>query len=347
MSKLRDEQNWLIIGSLCVLALVAIGFSLHYTRGVLIPFVFAIFVASVVSPLVDFQVVRLRFSRAAAVAVTLLVVVTALVGFGLLVLETLQIVVRSAGAYTSNMVELGNDLLDQLQAWNIDIDAQELLNRLKADAPRMATSIVGSLTGFLAKGVLVFIFVGFLLAGRNSFAVRTGIYADIDTQIRRYITTKLVISGVTGVLVWLCLRLFGLDMALVFGLFAFMLNFIPSVGSIIATLLPVPTAVAQFSDDLLMIVAVVAVPGVIQMTIGNVIEPKLMGEGLKLHPVTILLALTFWGMLWGPLGMLLAVPMTATIRIVLDQFEITRPASRLLAGTLPGTNQAADGTRLA
>ena len=95
-----------------------------------------------------------------------------------------------------------------------------------------------------------------------------------------------------------------------------------------------------------MIAAVVLIPGAIQMTIGNVIEPKLMGGGMKLHPVTILLSLAVWGLLWGPMGMLLAVPMTAAIRIVLDHFEITQPASRLLAGTLPGTSQITDVSRL-
>ena len=77
------------------------------------------------------------------------------------------------------------------------------------------------------------------------------------------------------------------------------------------------------------------IPGSIQMLIGNVIEPKVLGDGLNLHPITILLALAVWGLLWGPIGMLLAVPMTAIIRIVLMRFEITRPAGKVLAGDLP------------
>jgi AI-2 transport protein TqsA len=341
MDRLRDEQAWLVTASLSVMALVVMGFGLSYTRGVLIPFVLAVFLASVVSPLVDFQVVRMRFPRALAVIVAMLVVVVVLCGCGLIAINTIQTIVRSAGEYSSNIIEMGNDLLRRLKAWNISVDAQELFDQMKAAAPRITTSVVAGLTGFVSKGVLVLIFVGFLLAGRDSYAVRTGVYADIDTQIRRYLGTKFVISAITGLLVWLCLRMFHLELASVFGLFAFMLNFIPSVGSIIATFLPLPTAAAQFSDDPLKIIGVLAVPGVIQLTIGNVIEPKLMGEGLKLHPVTILMSLAVWGLLWGPIGMLLAVPMTATIRIVLDQFQITTPVSRLLAGTLPGTQDKA------
>ena len=139
----------------------------------------------------------------------------------------------------------------------------------------------------------------------------------------------------TGLLTGVILALFGLDLALVFGVLAFFLNFIPSVGSIVATLLPIPMAMVQF-DGFWMIAGIVLVPGAIQMTIGSGIEPVLMGEGLDLHPVTILLALVFWGLIWGVVGMFLAAPITAVLRIVLDRFETTRPIAGLLAGRLPG-----------
>jgi AI-2 transport protein TqsA len=128
-------------------------------------------------------------------------------------------------------------------------------------------------------------------------------------------------------------------MAFVFGLLAFLLNFIPSVGSIIATLLPLPMAVAQF-NTVWPIIGVVAIPGTLQLVIGNAIEPKLLGRGLELHPVTILLALAFWGLLWGYMGMVLAVPITAIIRIILIRFETTRAMGNLLGGKLPGQDIA-------
>ena len=116
------------------------------------------------------------------------------------------------------------------------------------------------------------------------------------------------------------------------------MNFIPSIGSIISTLLPIPVAVASF-ETFGPVVLVILIPGMIQMIIGNGIEPKLMGEGRNLHPVTVLLTLSCWGMLWGVVGMLLAVPMTAVIRIVLMQFETLRPVGDLLAGKLPGCDE--------
>lgn len=99
--------------------------------------------------------------------------------------------------------------------------------------------------------------------------------------------------------------------------------------------LPIPIALAQF-DTALPIVAAIALPGAVQLVIGNIIDPKLSGDGLELHPVAVLMALAFWGLLWGPVGMILAVPMTAILRLVLIQFETLRPMGDLLAGKLPG-----------
>src|SRR5262249_30641395 len=127
--------------------------------------------------------------------------------------------------------------------------------------------------------------------------------------------TKTLISAVTGLLVGTVLWSFGLHMAYLFGLLAFLLNYIPSVGSIIATFLPIPIALTQFHDPW-HIAAVVGVPGSIHMTIGNFIEPRLMGRDLELHPVTVLLSLAFWGLLWGVIGMVLAVPIMASLRVV-------------------------------
>ena len=125
---------------------------------------------------------------------------------------------------------------------------------------------------------------------------------SIPRWCRRYVGTsgiKVLASAVTGLLVWAILTFVGLKLAGAFGILAFLLNFIPSIGSIIATLLPIPIAVVQFQSSPWLIVPVVAVPGLLQGLIGNIIEPKLQGEGLNLHPVTVILALSFWGLYLG------------------------------------------------
>ena len=192
----------------------------------------------------------------------------------------------------------------------------------------------GTVVGLLTTGGLVAIFVVYLLAGRRPAELRTGFYAEIDAKVQRYIVTKVAVSATTGTLVGLILWLFGLELALVFGVAAFLLNFIPSVGSIVATLLPLPIALIQY-ESIWPIIGVLALPGAVQITIGNGVEPILLGESLDLHPVVVLLALIFWGMLWGVVGMLLAAPITAILRIVLARIETTRPVAEILAGRLP------------
>jgi AI-2 transport protein TqsA len=136
------------------------------------------------------------------------------------------------------------------------------------------------------------------------------------------------------VLFWVILASFGIELALVFGVVTFVLNFIPSIGSIVATLLPIPVALVQY-ETMGPVIALVVLMTVVQLVIGNGLDPLLMGQNLNLSPVTILAALVFWGLLWGVVGMLLAAPLTAILRIILAQFETTRPMSELLAGRLP------------
>ncbi|HUW19221.1 MAG TPA: AI-2E family transporter [Sedimentisphaerales bacterium] len=334
MSDRRDESTWLITGSLVVLAAAAVAAALLYTRAVMIPFVLAVFTVSLVSPILDFQVIRLKFPRPLAAAVTFLVVIVIIALVCLLITLAVQMVISTASRYSNDFANLAKEVFLQVDRWGVKLNQDKIVNDLRDKIPNLVTDAVGRVLGVLSRAFLILIFVVFLLAGRNPHAVRSGVYADIDSNIRRYIATKVVISIVTGLLVWGVLKVVGLELAGVFGMLSFLLNFIPSIGSIIATLLPIPIAVAQFQNPWL-IIYVVAVPGAIQISIGNFIEPKLMGKGLNLHPVTILLALSFWGLLWGIGGMFLAAPMTAVIRIVLMQFDTLRPLGKLLAGELP------------
>ena len=189
-----------------------------------------------------------------------------------------------------------------------------------------------SLIGVMSQAVLVLIFMLFMVTGRAS----SGTLGDVENRIRGYVMTKVIVSSITGILVWLILSVLNVEMALVFGVFAFLLNFVPSVGSIISTVLPLP--IVLIGDYSLAVkVLAIALPGVAQFAVGNFVEPKMLGDSMDLHPVTILLALIFWGMVWGTVGALLATPITAVLRILLDKEPLTRPVAELMAGRIPGT----------
>ena len=428
-SQLKHQQNWVVTASLSVLALVAIAFVLHYTRDILVPFVIAIFVGSLVAPLMDVMELKWKWRHSISVGVGLVVVMAATALFGVILTASIGRIASSADRYKTSFKTL-TDKIDNRIRKTMSLD--EALDEEKSEAkpradgtpevageepagsgtdasamnaadkpndpsrggekgnetkapgddadksdettpgykssdsseentspvqkyflaqiPKLAEWLLGQTATLFSGGILTVIFVMFVLAGRDPKVVRQGFYKDIDTQVRRYITQKVVLSVTTGLLVWLSLALFEMEMAPVFGVMAFLLNFIPSIGSIISTLIPIPFALAMVPevvepggltyDNISVLLGVILLPGAVQMIIGNVIEPKWMGDDLQLHPITILLALAVWGLLWGPIGMLLAVPMTAIIRIVLMKFEITRIAGNALAGKLPDLDAA-------
>lgn len=340
MQRLSAEQSRLVTGSLVILAATAIATALVFTRVVMVPFVLAIMFTYLLAPLVDALQDRLRFPRAVAVALAIVIGIGLLTLLGLLITVSTSGLLQSADIYRERLAILAERVQVAAAGWGIPLDQQPLFDTLRRlPIGKLVQQAAGTVLGLVTNGVLVLIFLVYLLGTRRPPALRRGIYRDMDRAIQRYLVTKVSTSALTGVLVGLILSLFGLDLALVFGILAFFLNFIPSLGSIVATLLPIPVAIIQY-ETAWPVIGVVLLPALVQVTVGNGLEPILMGRRLDLHPVTILLALLFWGLIWGVVGMLLAAPMTAVLRIVLSQFETTRPVADLLAGRLPETLSA-------
>ena len=142
-------------------------------------------------------------------------------------------------------------------------------------------------------------------------------FRDITEQVQRYITTKFLLSLLTGVLAGLILWLFGVDFFIVWAVFTFLLNFIPNIGSAIAVILPALMTLVQF-ESLGYALLVTAILITVQTIIGNGLEPKIFGDRLGLNPLVILLSLLLWGYIWGIVGMFLSVPLTAIAKIIMS-----------------------------
>tara|TARA_B100000780_G_scaffold234076_1_gene174377 strand:+ start:354 stop:908 length:555 start_codon:yes stop_codon:yes gene_type:complete len=152
-----------------------------------------------------------------------------------------------------------------------------------------------------------------------------------------------MLSLVVGVVTAIILLAVGLELWLIFGALAFWLNFVPTVGAVVAVFLPMPLVILDPDMSLVSMILAFVLPFTAHMVVGNVLEPLLFGHSLELQPVAILLSLTIWSMLWGLTGMVLAVPITAVLKIHLD--SIDHPASkflvRLLVGGTGGANEGA------
>jgi AI-2 transport protein TqsA len=261
---------------------------------------------------------------------------------GLLVAASIGQIEENSDRYQQRLEDLtrkGAETLAVLPLERLGIDQDEAFSRLrKASTDTVGSVLVtttGTIMGVLSQGTLVLIFLCFLVAGGAGQAgAARGMWADVEIRIKQYLVTKILLSAATGLLVGLILLVLGIDLWLIFGLFAFLLNFIPTLGSIIATLLPLPIVVLNPDVTPLVGVLAIALPATVQMVIGNILEPKMMGKSLQLHPIAILMALIVWGMVWGIIGALLAVPMTAIVKIMLERSEVTAPAARLLEGKL-------------
>jgi AI-2 transport protein TqsA len=324
---------------LVVLTVLAVGSALHWLAPVMIPFVLAIFGALILSPLIDFQVKRLRMPRGVAIGVTLALAFLLSGGVATLVSASVSQLAANAAGYQQKAVALVNAGMALLPLERFGIDVATVADPLKkfsmGTLGSMLLGTTNAILEILSNGLLVLIFLLFLLLGASGQGpAPNSTWAQIDARIKRYLVAKGALSAATGLLVGIVLAACGVDLALVFGLFAFLLNFIPSIGSVISTLLPLPVVIASPTLSTTAAVMALAIPGAIQFVIGNFIEPKVMGESLDLHPVAIVMNLIIWGMLWGIVGMLLSTPILVVIKILCEKLESTQWLAALLAGRI-------------
>lgn len=332
----KDSNGWGIMrSSHVVLAFAAIAGLLYYGRPVLLPFVLAVFAFSMFSPVLDWLVLRLRFPRWLAMPVSFTFVLVVVAAFFIMVGEAVRRVVTTASAYGDDLATMAEQVFHRAQSLGMPMDPEELVPNVGENLATFVADMAWTGFDMLSLFLLTLIFVFFLLASRNPHEVRKGVYAQIDRDVRRYLLTKTALSAVMGTVVGLVLWAFNIELAVVFGLLAFVLDFIPSIGSVIATVLPMPMAMAQFQDSLLTVVFIIAILGAVQIILGNFVEPKVLGSSLHLHPIAVLLAIGFWGLVWGIIGALLAVPLTAVLRLVAMRIESLHPLARLLGGRIP------------
>lgn len=322
---------------LLVLAAIAVAFALHWLRPLMIPFVLSILFSLVLTYLIDLQKRHLRIPGTLALIITLTAAILLSVMMVSITSTSIRDLAQNVGMYENRI----SRLIADIAAWPIferfGIDVQQslrpLVNGQASNVGSMLLGTTNAILDILSRGALVLIFTMFLMLGREKQGRPPRIWRQVQDSIRRYLMTKLLVSALTGLLVGASLSFFRVDLAMVFGLFAFLLNFIPSLGSIVATLLPIPVVLVSELSAWEMALAI-GLPGLVQFSIGNILEPKILGDTLNLHPVSVLSALIFWGMLWGVVGMFLAVPITASLVILMSRLEQTRPIADLLAGRL-------------
>lgn len=333
----RDEQaradRHVQTVCLLILAFVAAGFSLDFLKPVLVPFVLALFFAACLKPLIKVQRIYLRLPQSLAVVGALLVAIVLLGAIGIPVGHAMS---KSWPDFETQLDKFVHELPQKLplqrfglHPFSMQVSASTFLTN--------APSWFSGLTGAASGTVLVIIFTLFILLGRRAsapYVKNVGLLAEIELRVQQYITKMVMLSAISGILVGIVLASCGVKFAVMFGFLAFLLNFIPTVGSIIATLLPLPVILLTPELGPTAKIMALALPAAIQIYLGNAVQPRVLGNALDLHPIVVLISLAFWGMIWGLPGAFLATPMTAVLRIVLEKIPATRPIAELLAGRI-------------
>ena len=276
---------------------------------------------------------KLRLPRAAAIfsAVCLGLLLFAIVGG--VISSSVKDIAKNSDVYQQRLGELGRLASDFLREHHLEAGAESIEQQMrKLPVGQAIAQTANGLVDALSNAFLILIFAIYMLQGSARRVREDGVRGEIEGRIKRYLVIKCALSAATGGLTAAILAILEVEAALVFGLLAFGLNFIPSAGSVFAIILPIPMVLLDPGSSMMTISLVIVLPTLVQFVIGNVMEPKIMGDSLQLHPITILLALVFWGMLWGIPGMLLATPISAAMRILFDSKSGTKPLARLMAG---------------
>ena len=215
---------------------------------------------------------------------------------------------------------------------------------------KMAASVGASAAGIAASIGMILIYILFLFVEQETFGKKIKnlfankrqsnkyayIIESVDKNMKKYLLMKTIISGLTGLFAYAWLRAIGLEFAGAWAFIMFILNYIPTIGSIMACALPILFALAVGTSIQLPILTAVGLIG-LEILFGNILDPKLTGKTLNLSTLVILLNLVFWGMIWGVVGMFLSVPLLMIIFIITAQFDSTRPIAVLLSanGKIP------------
>jgi predicted PurR-regulated permease PerM len=272
--------------------------------------------------------------------IVLLAVILLVIGLGLFVSAAAMEFSDRIPYYQSQFLEIMNQLLITLNDHGITLEKTELLH------PWSPMIIMGYLGGFfqslqlvLAESFMILILVVFFLFSQDLFFQKMHTLIDeqhtqqlfgvFSQQINRYVLIKSTISALTGMSVAAGLYLMGIEHAFLWGVMAFMFNFIPNIGSIIAAVPPMLLALADHGLAMLLWVGLFFLA--INVVFGVMIEPRITGKGLGLSSVVVLLSLIFWGWILGPVGMLLSIPLTIMVKVACDLNPRTQWISILLS----------------
>lgn len=313
---------------------MACAFVLAITKTVMIPFTLSVFLYLILTPVMKWLQARFKLKRWMALSITLFIFTASIICLTWLVSGSIDSFIQGIDQYKDRLDSLTSTIEVKLKDLGFDLSTfspgeSAQITPLLPTLKKLTTGLLG----VLSNSVLVIIFTLFLITGESVHNSNNETIIKVKNSIAKYVFTKLVISAATGGLSYIVFLIFDVELASMFAILTILLNFIPNIGSIIAVLMPLPVILLQYFLGWQFFVILILLT-LFQTVIGNILEPKVMGKSMGLHPVAILLSLTFWGFIWGVPGMFLSVPIMAAMKIIFESYEFTTPIAAVMEGKL-------------
>lgn len=322
---------------LAVLTFIAVMAVIKLLKTVLMPFMIAILLSFILSPVIAL-LHRIKVPRVLAIFIVLIIFFGALYLVGLFVYASINSFIDEYPKYQQRFSEIMEIISSSIsERFNTPVDLSGEFNW--ADTSRsLVRSLSGDFMNFVSSLVIIIFFLIFILLEKPYFRPKLeraflhdtntkigSMMGHMNRQIGRYLGVKLFISVITGLLVGFSLSIIGMDFAVIWGMLAVILNFIPNIGSLFVMVVTILMGFIQFFPSPGRIAAVAVSMISIQLVMGNFFDPRMQGHRLNLSPLLIIFSLIFWGWLWGVIGMFLAVPIMAVIKIIFENVPMLQP----------------------
>jgi predicted PurR-regulated permease PerM len=327
---------------------------------ILKPFFIALFLSYLLYPIVEY-LVKKKIPKFLAYTLVFLLIFGLFYVLGAIITVQVNEFIDNLDVYKARLTDLFTQLTAFLQKYSIlerfgfdsgltDFGKFSPLEKLQelilskldlSKATGYIGSSVGSFLDIVANILIVAFFMIFLLLEIDRLPARIKyaygedsdliieVVEEVDRSVRKYLVVKTLVSMITGITYSIVLWIAGVDFFLLWGLLAFLLNYIPYIGSYIATIFPILVALILLPPLTVLIILIILLA--IQMAMGNFVEPKLLGRELNLSPVVVLISLAFWGWLWGLTGMFLSIPITSSVKIIMEYIPETQNVARLMS----------------
>ena len=326
-----NVSNKLTVGFIQLAALLIIIAGIKTAQDLIVPFLLSIFTATIAATPM-FWLNKKGAPSWLSIFLVMFGIILSIIFVGGLVAQSTSSFAEKLPFYQSQLLALQQELEGAVNPLinylNLELDFASILGNFSPTTIlNLASSTITGLGSVLSNSFLIILTVIFILAEATSFPKKLNMvlanpeksllyFSEFTKNLNNYIAIKTTLSAATGLIVATFLSSIGVDFPILWGLLAFLLNFVPNIGSIIAAVPPVILAYVQLGSVTASLVIIGFI--IINIFIGSFIEPKYLGKGLGLSPLVVFLSLVFWGWVLGPVGMLLSVPLTMTAKLALE-----------------------------